>query len=164
MPFCQRRKKTGGEGADVRPGRRSEKKTKRTKGRMAARRKRPNERGRIWKRHGAERHVCINPPRDLLISNSNSQASNSCEVENERSWETDSPGPPFGPRYLSTATVFSPFLISPFSTASTKASSVSNVLAFPVNSRPSFPVILATAPPGARLPFRILQINNEPAK
>lgn len=55
-----------------------------------------------------------------------------------------------------TATVFSPFLIEPDSTAETKASSESNVRAFPVNPRPSLPVILATAPPGAKLPRRIL--------
>ena len=67
-----------------------------------------------------------------------------------------SPGPPLGPKYLKTTTVFSPFLIEPDSTALTKASSESNVLAFPVNPRPSLPVILATAPPGARLPLRIL--------
>lgn len=120
--------------------------------------------GEFGKGMGRRNTFVSYPPRDLLISNSNSQASNRHEVENERPWETDSPGPPFGPRYLSTATVFSPLCISPFSTASTKASSVSNVLAFPVNSRPSFPVILATAPPGARLPFRILQINDESAK
>lgn len=104
---------------------------------------------------GAERHVfVVYAPRILLIYKSSRP-----KVENERPRETDSPGPPFGPRYLSTATVFSPFLISPFSTASTKASSVSNVLAFPVNSSPSFPVILATAPPGAKLPFKILRTN-----
>ena len=104
--------------------------------------------------YGSERHVVIahsqEPP------NFQTWANNRGKVENEKSQEMDLPGPPFGPRYLSTATVFSPFLISPFSTASTKASSVSNVLAFPVNSSPSFPVILATAPPGAKLPFRIL--------
>jgi hypothetical protein len=55
-----------------------------------------------------------------------------------------------------TATVFSPFLIEPDSTAETKASSESKVRAFPVNPRPSLPVILATAPPGAKLPRRIL--------
>ena len=40
--------------------------------------------------------------------------------------------------------------------ALTKSSSVSNVRARPVKPRPSLPVIFATAPPGARLPFKIL--------
>jgi hypothetical protein len=53
-------------------------------------------------------------------------------------------------------TVFSPFLIVFFSMASTIASSVSNTLALPVNCNPSLPVILATAPFGARLPRKML--------
>lgn len=69
----------------------------------------------------------------------------------------DLPGPPFGPRYLRTTTVFSPFLIDPASTACTNSSSESNTRAFPVNPRPSFPVIFATAPLGARLPVSILR-------
>ena len=70
-------------------------------------------------------------------------------------WE-HAPGPPFGPRYRRTTTVFSPFLMEPLSTAATNSSSESKVRAFPVNPRPSLPVILATAPPGAKLPFKIL--------
>lgn len=70
------------------------------------------------------------------------------------------PGPPFGPRYRRTTTVFSPFLIDPLSTAFVKSSSVLKVRAFPVKPRPSLPVILATAPPGARLPFRILKCDD----
>jgi hypothetical protein len=66
------------------------------------------------------------------------------------------PGPPLGPRYLNTTTVFSPLRISPFSTTLTSASSESKVRARPVNPSPSLPVILATAPPGARFPRRIL--------
>lgn len=68
----------------------------------------------------------------------------------------DAPGPPFGPRYLRTMTVFSPFLIDPPSTACTNSSSESNTRAFPVKPKPSFPVIFAIAPPGARLPVSTL--------
>src|SRR3984957_14678003 len=46
--------------------------------------------------------------------------------------------------------------MEPDSMALTKSSSVSNVRARPVKPRPSLPVIFATAPPGARLPFKIL--------
>ena len=66
------------------------------------------------------------------------------------------PGPPFGPRYRRITTVFSPFLIDPVSIARTKSSSVSKVRALPVKPSPSFPVILAIAPPGARLPLKTL--------
>lgn len=79
-------------------------------------------------------------------------------------WTQYSPGPPFGPKYLKTTTVFSPFLILPLSTALTNESSSSNARHLPVNLRPSFPVILDTDPPGARLPVRILWqqlISNE---
>jgi hypothetical protein len=69
---------------------------------------------------------------------------------------SDVPGPPFGPRYLKTITVFSPFLIDPLSTACTNSFSESNARAFPVNPRPSLPVIFAIAPPGARLPVSTL--------
>jgi hypothetical protein len=72
----------------------------------------------------------------------------------------DLPGPPFGPRYLRTTTVFSPFLIDPASTACTNSSSESNTRAFPVNPRPSFPVIFAIAPAGARLPVSTLGPTN----
>ena len=71
-------------------------------------------------------------------------------------FSNDVPGPPFGPRYRRTMTVFSPFLIDPTSTACTNSSSESNTRAFPVNPRPSFPVIFAIAPPGARLPVSTL--------
>ena len=60
--------------------------------------------------------------------------------------------------YLKMATVFSPFFIEPVSMAATNASSVSNTRALPVNCKPSLPVILETAPPGARFPRRILRV------
>lgn len=69
------------------------------------------------------------------------------------------PGPPLGPRYRRTTTVFSPLRIEPVSTAVTNFSSVSNVRAFPVKFNPSFPVTLATAPPGAKLPRKILAFS-----
>ena len=74
---------------------------------------------------------------------------------------SNSPGPPLGPRYLRMTTVFSPFLIDPLSTALTNSASESKVRALPVNPKPSLPVIFATAPPGARLPFRILDYGSE---
>ena len=40
--------------------------------------------------------------------------------------------------------------------ASTASSSDSKIIAGPEKDNPSFPVILATAPSGARLPFKIL--------
>jgi hypothetical protein len=46
--------------------------------------------------------------------------------------------------------------MEPDSTAVINSSSVSKARAFPVKLSPSFPVIFATAPPGARLPRRIL--------
>lgn len=73
-------------------------------------------------------------------------------VENSLDW----PGPPWGPKYRSITTVFSPFFIDPLSTAATNSSSESNARALPTKPSPSFPVILATAPPGARFPFSIL--------
>ncbi|ELU38948.1 hypothetical protein AG1IA_07015 [Rhizoctonia solani AG-1 IA] len=71
------------------------------------------------------------------------------------------PGPPFGPRYLKTTTVFSPFLIDLVSIACTNSASLSNTRAFPLKDRPSLPVILETAPPGARLPRNMLIANIE---
>lgn len=71
-------------------------------------------------------------------------------------YKLDSPGPPLGPKYLKTATVFSPFLMLPLSMASTKSLSWSKARHLPENLRPSFPVILATDPPGAKFPFKIL--------
>jgi hypothetical protein len=73
----------------------------------------------------------------------------------EKERETDAPGPPLGPRYLNTITVFSSFLISPAVIAAATSSSLSNTLAFPLNVRPSLPVILLTHPPGAMLPFKM---------
>jgi hypothetical protein len=70
------------------------------------------------------------------------------------------PGPPLGPKYLSTTTVFSPFLMLPCSIAATNESSSSNARHLPEKVRPSFPVILATEPSGARLPLRILTRKN----
>ena len=52
-------------------------------------------------------------------------------------------------------TVFSPFLMAPRSRAAIMASSLSKTLAMPEKCVPSFPVILPTQPPGARLPWRI---------
>ncbi|ANB15841.1 hypothetical protein AWJ20_3485 [Sugiyamaella lignohabitans] len=65
------------------------------------------------------------------------------------------PGPPFGPSYLMTTTVLTPFLISPFSSAAIKSSSSSNTRAVPWKKVPSLPVILPTDPPGASEPRRI---------
>ena len=73
----------------------------------------------------------------------------------------DWPGPPWGPKYRSIATVLSPFFIEPLSTALTNSSSELNARALPMKPNPSFPVILATAPPGARFPFSILEQDGQ---
>ena len=65
------------------------------------------------------------------------------------------PGPPFGPSYLITTT--SPSLISFERIAFTPSSSELNTLALPSNEVPSFPVIFATAPSLAKLPYKILK-------
>ena len=87
-----------------------------------------------------------------------------CPLTAPPRWNRDVPGPPFGPRYRSTTTVFSPFFSEPLSTAAVNSSSPSNVRAFPVNCRPSFPVILETDPPGARFPRRILRSQAPPTR
>ena len=65
------------------------------------------------------------------------------------------PGPPLGPSYLTTRTVFSFGLIEPDTSSLYRLSSRSKTMARPVKASPSLPVIFATAPPGARLPWRI---------
>ena len=72
------------------------------------------------------------------------------------------PGPPFGPKYRNTATVFSPFLMDPLSMAWTKSDSTSNARHLPLNCSPSLPVIFETAPPGARFPRRMLTVSLVP--
>src|SRR5258706_14540037 len=67
----------------------------------------------------------------------------------------DVPGPPLGPKYRITTTVFSLVLMTPFSTALPSSSSLWKHFAFPVNLSPSLPVIFDTDPPGAIFPRRI---------
>ena len=52
----------------------------------------------------------------------------------------------------------SPSSISPFAVASNASSSLSNILALPVNSVISTPDVLITAPSGARVPFKITAV------
>mmetsp|Transcript_20682 Transcript_20682/g.48643 ORF Transcript_20682/g.48643 Transcript_20682/m.48643 type:complete len:315 (-) Transcript_20682:1451-2395(-) len=61
------------------------------------------------------------------------------------------PGPPVGPSYRIMTT--SPFLISLFLRPSIIRGSLSYTRAVPVKVSPSFPVILATPPPGQRFPY-----------
>mmetsp|Transcript_32903 Transcript_32903/g.72663 ORF Transcript_32903/g.72663 Transcript_32903/m.72663 type:complete len:202 (+) Transcript_32903:752-1357(+) len=64
------------------------------------------------------------------------------------------PGPPLGPSYLMTTTL--PLKAEgSLDRESSMSSSQSNTRAPPRNFRPSLPVILATEPSGARLPYRI---------
>mmetsp|Transcript_23696 Transcript_23696/g.58577 ORF Transcript_23696/g.58577 Transcript_23696/m.58577 type:complete len:336 (-) Transcript_23696:810-1817(-) len=63
------------------------------------------------------------------------------------------PGPPLGPSYLTTTTV--PGTMALRLMASLKSSSQSNTAAVPLNTSPSLPVIFATHPPGATLPYMI---------
>ena len=63
------------------------------------------------------------------------------------------PGPPFGPSYLTTITC--PFLILLLRIASIADSSELKTIAFPVKLSPSFPDIFATAPSGAKFPYKI---------
>ena len=65
------------------------------------------------------------------------------------------PGPPFGPSYLITTT--SPAFIDLDRIALTPSSSESNTRALPSKEVPSLPVIFATAPSFAKLPYRILR-------
>ena len=60
------------------------------------------------------------------------------------------PGPPFGPTYLITTTF--PFFTFPSFIPLLASFSESNTIAFPVNIKPSFPVILATEPSEAIFP------------
>src|SRR5947209_4416151 len=69
-------------------------------------------------------------------------------------WVIDLKHPPFGPSYLTTNTVGSSLVNFPVNNAAVTSSSESNTLAFPAKTVPSFPVIFATAPPGAKLPYR----------
>ena len=64
------------------------------------------------------------------------------------------PGPPLGPTKRTTTT--SPSTISSERTASMASSSESNTLAGPVMLRTLTPDTLATAPSGAKLPFKII--------
>ena len=64
------------------------------------------------------------------------------------------PGPPLGPSYLITTT--SPLLTTPSAIPLFASYSLSNTLAGPSKKSPSFPVIFATDPPEAILPFKIL--------
>mmetsp|Transcript_58075 Transcript_58075/g.131592 ORF Transcript_58075/g.131592 Transcript_58075/m.131592 type:complete len:319 (-) Transcript_58075:690-1646(-) len=63
------------------------------------------------------------------------------------------PGPPLGPSYRMMTTC--PHSISLFSSPRIMASSLSYTLATPLKVSPSLPVILATPPPGQRLPYII---------
>ena len=60
------------------------------------------------------------------------------------------PGPPFGPSYR--MMTMSPFRMRPAFSPSSISSSASNTRAGPWKYVPSLPVILATAPCGARFP------------
>mmetsp|Transcript_8730 Transcript_8730/g.20602 ORF Transcript_8730/g.20602 Transcript_8730/m.20602 type:complete len:274 (-) Transcript_8730:948-1769(-) len=62
------------------------------------------------------------------------------------------PGPPLGPSYRITTTI--PAVISLRSSAASMSSSESNTAAVPLNVSPSLPVILATEPSGAMLPYK----------
>ena len=64
------------------------------------------------------------------------------------------PGPPLGPSYLITTT--SPLLTTPSAIPLFASYSLSKTLAGPSKKSPSFPVIFATEPPEAILPFKIL--------
>ena len=63
------------------------------------------------------------------------------------------PGPPRGPSYRMTMT--SPFTTVPSRMRRSASSSLSNTRARPIKRRPSFPLIFATAPPDARLPYNM---------
>ncbi len=63
------------------------------------------------------------------------------------------PGPPRGPSYRITST--SPAVTVPSMMRSVASSSEWNTRAVPLKKVPSLPVILATAPVGARLPYRM---------
>jgi hypothetical protein len=65
------------------------------------------------------------------------------------------PGPPFGPSFLITNTC--PALTFPSLIPAIHSNSLSKTFAGPENDSPSLPVIFATEPSGARLPYNTLK-------